>query len=362
MVRCLHHFIILLSRQRVPFLSNYIRTGFDNFSFPSSHSPPPVFLSNTCMALPRHQELYKDDGNVVFAVGDNLYRLHRSLLSSHSEYFTALFGFTSHSPPSADKPTIGSTDDEPIVVREDPKIFELVVRWMYQQLYHRYDNDKNPIVISTEQHVLLLESSDFYQMPRLKDHATAQLEHKLDDIRPAKRVELARRFGIQEWLHPAFFQIVTGPVEHLRAEDLDLLGPTTVHLLMQHQAAMSRLRKTLAYAPITGHHIVCTRRGHNGQCDEAWIAFWREKVAERLLKPESVTEENGMKIYHQYRMTNIIAFLCRWLIEEANEIPGMTDECRKVVWEKIYSNGAGAFHVDTKQCAHVIHACMAAGA
>lgn len=71
--------------------------------------------------------------------GKVLYRLHWSLICRHSGYFMGLFNFTSKSAPPDDKPSLGSTNEDPIVVQDDPRVFDLVVRWMYQELYHRQE-------------------------------------------------------------------------------------------------------------------------------------------------------------------------------------------------------------------------------
>ena len=54
-------------------------------SMASSDETPPT------LDLKRHEEFWLYDGSVVLAVGDTLFRVHKTVLANHSEVFADLF-------------------------------------------------------------------------------------------------------------------------------------------------------------------------------------------------------------------------------------------------------------------------------
>ncbi|KAH7102141.1 hypothetical protein BKA62DRAFT_700331 [Auriculariales sp. MPI-PUGE-AT-0066] len=74
----------------------------------------------------RHEEYYMEDGNICLLVGDQLFKLHRSVLTRHSTFFRTLFSL-----PQGQETREGTSDDSPIIIQEEPRDFVKLLGLIY---------------------------------------------------------------------------------------------------------------------------------------------------------------------------------------------------------------------------------------
>ncbi|KAL0955731.1 hypothetical protein HGRIS_001948 [Hohenbuehelia grisea] len=145
---------------------------------------------------------------VTFQVEDRLFRVLRDRFVAESEVFADMFKLPVPQGAVAD----GESDAQPIHLEGISKdAFRILLSLMY--------NRKSPTTI--EGWVSLLETSQRWDMTGIQEHAVSGLSELI--THPAERVEYARRFGIDEWLLPAYTALIVRK-RALTMDDVKFLG------------------------------------------------------------------------------------------------------------------------------------------
>lgn len=88
------------------------------------------FLVAMSPELPSRSEYWYDDGSIILVVGDTAFRVHKSILSQHSDVFADLFTI-----PEPPKNESDSVDGCSVVhLQDDLKDFTEVIKAIYQPL------------------------------------------------------------------------------------------------------------------------------------------------------------------------------------------------------------------------------------
>lgn len=104
-------------------------------------------------------------------------------------------------------------------------------------------------------------------------------------ISPAKKIELARKFNVPQWIKPAFVALAYRTPLQITDEDIDLLGLTTYAILTKTHARIIRQRTLLSLAaPPMVHSEMCPSRY---SCEAGWKEFWWTKVGRWLHHPDT---------------------------------------------------------------------------
>ncbi|KAI0079520.1 hypothetical protein K474DRAFT_1568223, partial [Panus rudis PR-1116 ss-1] len=159
-------------------------------------------------------------------VENYLYRLHRGVLSTHSQVFADMFRLPQS--PTAPVQLEGRDNDHPI--RLDGVVssaFDNLLRFLYpaNSLPYRV---WTPPPYSTELLVDVLSQSALWGMAAPRQFALHFLEGA--SCPPVLRIHLAVRYGVPAWISPAFRALIYGPVDPLKSRDLDMMT-TTVSVL-----------------------------------------------------------------------------------------------------------------------------------
>ncbi|OAX42256.1 hypothetical protein K503DRAFT_683751 [Rhizopogon vinicolor AM-OR11-026] len=174
-------------------------------------------------STPRHSEFYLQDELSVFLVEGILFRVHRFFLQRESDVFRTMFVC----PPTLDGPE-GRTDDRPIVLPEVTVAeFECLLKFLY-------DRNTTPSPLSTtEEWIKLLSISTRYSMERIRTRALQELEY-IPPLDPIRRIALARKYDVREWLLPSYVTIC------LRRQPLNVLEAVELGLETMVLIAMAR--------------------------------------------------------------------------------------------------------------------------
>ncbi|CAL1710181.1 unnamed protein product [Somion occarium] len=163
----------------------------------------------------RDSQYYFDDGLTVFAVENHLFRVHRYFLTRDSEFFRGLFTC----PPPPGEVAEGQSDEKPIIlegVKESE--FRCLMRFFYDGMY-------TPAVVSLDDWIALLSISTRYVFDRIREMAIQEISTKVLD--PIKKIILANKYDIPQWLPPAFVDLCKRP-ESLSESEAETLGLKTI--------------------------------------------------------------------------------------------------------------------------------------
>ncbi|KAF8501980.1 hypothetical protein JB92DRAFT_850522 [Gautieria morchelliformis] len=152
----------------------------------------------------RHTRFYFSDGSAIFLVGKKLYKLHMSLLQPHSPICKRLFSIH------------GNTS------------------WHW--------TSPSPSLISSLRDIL--ELATFLEWEDARCFAINAMDHVA--ISPAMRLSLAVRFGVEEWIGPAYRDLMAVPTHELTREHFTELGDPLCHLIVTTQAAINHRRLVVA--------------------------------------------------------------------------------------------------------------------
>lgn len=158
--------------------------------------------------------------------------------------------------------------------------------------------------------------SVFLEISDGEEFALAQLP-KLPEFTPAIQLYLARLYRIDEWVEPAFRQLITIPVTQLRIIDTQWIGLSFYHILMKTKANIDDHRRSIAFfVPDTVNDPLC---GSRNTCSKSWTNEWWHRLAKQLLHPDAALTES-----------EILAGF------ETVMIPGMCDGCQRssIEWVK----------------------------
>ncbi|KAJ7094161.1 hypothetical protein C8R44DRAFT_645559, partial [Mycena epipterygia] len=109
----------------------------------------------------------------------------------------------------------------------------------------------------------------------------------LEDIYlpPARRLELAGKFGIPQWVKPAVKYILNHKLTELTAEDLALIGLGVYAILVKGKEFMDiEIRRTASRAPPMIQDPSWDCPDHKSY-DTTWKRLWRKEIGWKLLHP-----------------------------------------------------------------------------
>ena len=141
---------------------------------------------------------------------------------------------------------------------------------------------------SVEYLTAILKLGEFYQAPKLVDYAIHTLEQH-SAFSPHLRLNLAQRYGVSQWIEPAFRQLIDAPLLALSDDHISQLGFRVFVLLARTHARIVYHRQTCAVrAPPVVHDAGCL---DEKDCAKAWNhAWWGEAgkpgVALALVHPD----------------------------------------------------------------------------
>ncbi|KAJ7137895.1 hypothetical protein C8R44DRAFT_728089 [Mycena epipterygia] len=181
---------------------------------------------------------------------------------------------------TTDDPSREGTEKYPLhiegVTREE--FDDLLGGFLYHPEYKIIaDTDKERVYTN------LLKLSDKFIMKAGKRYAIKNLEDIY--LPPARRLELAGKFGIPQWVEPAVKYILNHKLTELTAEDLALIGLGVYAILVKGKEFMDvEIRRTASRAPSMIQDPSWNCPDHKS-CDTTWKRLWRKEIGWKLLHP-----------------------------------------------------------------------------
>jgi hypothetical protein len=137
------------------------------------------------------------------------------------------------------------------------------------------------------------------------------------DFTPSLQIYLARLYGIDHWVEPAFRQLMSTPTTDLSTLDAERIGLAYYHILIKTKAQIDQHRRSVAFsAPDAVNDPFCVTAA---ACTVSWISEWWRGLAPQLLHPDAaLTEQEILSCFDQVM------------------IPGMCDSCQamSIDWVK----------------------------
>lgn len=175
----------------------------------------------------RCKDLWFPDGNVTLQAGHTLFKVHKSILASHSGLFATMFSLP-QGPEARD-----GTDDHPLVVHEVP---ENVLENLLRVLYPKWGMEPQ---FSRDDLTALLNAAHRLQCDAIRQRALALLKGMVSS--PVERIELARAYAIDGWVWPAFRKLAESMVA-LSPAELERIGPVLAQKLLRAQLHLAHTR------------------------------------------------------------------------------------------------------------------------
>ncbi|KAF8808884.1 hypothetical protein BYT27DRAFT_7188391 [Phlegmacium glaucopus] len=177
------------------------------------------------MADITNTEFYWD--NVVFKVGDMLFRVPRCEFEQSSEVFADMFRL----PSGATECTEGQDKEHPIVLqgyRKDE--FCCLLKVMYPRAKTVISGTKFELSLEKEEWVSVLKLSTIWNMKQIREYAIHWLSTN-GALTPIEKIQLARAHKVATWLEEGLASLVNG-VHKLTREELATLGWETSALIL----------------------------------------------------------------------------------------------------------------------------------
>jgi len=105
-------------------------------------------------------------------------------------------------------------------------------------------------------------------------------------LSPALRLCLALSCRIEDWVEPAFKELIATPGNLISLDDFTLLGPALCHLIVATQAAIRSHCLLVAYNPLkpSSHDLTCKKPLLS--CQSNWELAWWDGLARHYLHPD----------------------------------------------------------------------------
>ncbi|KAJ7817122.1 hypothetical protein B0H14DRAFT_2843288 [Mycena olivaceomarginata] len=243
------------------------------------------------LVLARHPRFYFSDGGAIFKLNSAdrsvafLYNLHPGLLSERAGFFKSLFSLPRTPNCTSNLLTEGKSDENPIelslcVTQTD---FDNLLAYLYMS------PSAHPK--TTEFLISVMKLSAFFEIQDGVDHAKAEITRRGDCINPALRFELARCFGVNEWIEPTFRRLMEMSLVDLSSSDT--------------KAKIAELRASISFnVPPVLNSMECLAPDY---CARSWYREWVFNVRTLLHHPNRWT--SCLSLLDQLRNVHI-AGLC----------------------------------------------------
>jgi hypothetical protein len=152
----------------------------------------------------------------------------------------------------------------------------------------------------------------------------AYATHYLDslDMRPARRIELARMFSIHDWVRPAVTTLLRMEMADLSDVDQQQLGPRVYSVLAKAREKLERERKLVAAMPPPMKVAESWECRSHEQCKAVWKEVWWRVIAKEILHP-----------------TRPLPFSEAPDLIARTEFKGMTLSCKQDIIGEVQANG-----------------------
>lgn len=158
----------------------------------------------------------------------------------------------------------------------------------------------------------LLKFADKWEIEAAKMYAISALKHMA--LSPSRRLHLAGRFTITEWIEPAVRDILDNPLTKLTDDDLKAIGLKVFSMLVKAKELLDvETRRTALVPPAMGKDPAWECQDH-ASCLAVWPKIWFERIGKKLLHATT-----------PLKLSQIRAEVSKY---ETLMYPGLSDHCR----------------------------------
>ncbi|KAL1725616.1 hypothetical protein EV714DRAFT_277326 [Schizophyllum commune] len=244
-------------------------------------------------AVPRHPTFYLPDGNLVIQVEGCLYKVHNGFLQMVSGALNNILSMKTDE-------TSGN-DAHPLTLGPDTtrRMFDSYLKWSFridEDLLVRDarllpENERRALLRDRETLCVdLLMFAHRWEDARIKTSAVQALE--TCDLRPVRRLQLARQFDIYDWVLPAVRRLIPSCINNISRGDIEAMHAVVFHIIAcgrekYLEAQIARvyvapsLEKDPPYDPAHKHK----------DCQTVWKQYWWNTIARRSLAPAMPLQE-----------------------------------------------------------------------
>lgn len=117
-----------------------------------------------------------------------------------------------------------------------------------------------------------------------KTYAVDALKHMY--LPPSRRLELAGKFSLHDWVEPAVTEILEGKLSDLADTDLNRIGIQVYSILVRGKERMEiEMRRTANVEPALAADPDWQCQKH-AVCVAVWKQLWWDKIGRKLLHPD----------------------------------------------------------------------------
>ena len=145
--------------------------------------------------------------------------------------------------------------------------------------------------------IAILKVSRFWLIEESIAWVISRLEEL--DLSPSRRLQLARMYGIPQWIAPATRQLIHTPLGNITASDAECLGLQVYTIIAKARERLEIEHRSIGVvAPGLSlmPSVECSLAKHS-ICKDVWAQLWWNKVAYRVLHPTNPLDLSALFDY-----------------------------------------------------------------
>ncbi|KAJ7023807.1 hypothetical protein C8F04DRAFT_1193114 [Mycena alexandri] len=237
----------------------------------------------------RHAVYWYTDGSIVVRVDPTtIYKIHLSMLTRLSEVMGSILTIPESGGKAPDDPTREGTEHYPLLLPGTcVEEFDDFLHWLYRTEWEplgRNDIEKERICTH------LLKLSDMWQIRPGKTYAISVLENM--DLPASRRLELAGRFTIADWVKPAVKKILNKNLGSLTDHDIRAMGWKVYSILVKAKEMLDAETRRTAFVPPAMTKDPAWECKEHSSCLSVWPKLWFDKIGRELLHADRPIQLN----------------------------------------------------------------------
>ncbi|KAK7027076.1 hypothetical protein R3P38DRAFT_2527283 [Favolaschia claudopus] len=236
----------------------------------------------------QHIAYWYSDGSIVVRVDNQtIYKIHLSMLTKLSKVTEEILTIPDNK--RSDDPNREGTSLYPLFIPgTNAQEFNDFLFWLYLTEWESLGDDVEKERMCTH----LLKLADMWEIAAAKKYAI----HALDMVylSPSRRLELAGKFAIPDWVRPAVRRILDGKLSQLKDDDICAMGWKVYSMLVNAMEMLGEETRRTALVPpgmIKDPSIQCT---DHTSCQSIWPKLWFDKIGRDLLHPKTPMKLGGI--------------------------------------------------------------------
>ena len=169
-------------------------------------------------------------------------------------------------------------------------------------------------------------------MERIKKCAICLLSHRVDLDLPLK-ISLAKKYDIDEWIGPTFFDLMDTNLASFTLYDIDIMGTDIYQALTHTTLRLIKEKLHIAYhVPVAQRAEDCKR---HDLCAAEWEGTWRNGFCRYLLHPERPLSPNSALVKVEVSNFKVMSRNCQSNTIEFVKKSSVLDYRRRIIQDTI---------------------------